>query len=195
MPVVQRTPTVRAVPSGAANCGTLFLDHFGEAFMPKPTPGFTDILNIAIAEADCTVIGCTTCGAARFRTRLHRLCNPDDDPATFASPPLMNAVQAETLLAALPSVPAEYISSGAARSAVRLVLFLVWNALGGDIALPQMRDKFRHSAAGEILHRMEQHSAAIAARRSADTPAGRLRRKADRAERHAERLRQKALRD
>jgi hypothetical protein len=102
-------------------------------------------------------------------------------------------------LADLQSVSDECVSSPAERSAVKLILFLVWAALGGDASLPRMLDKLQKSAAGQILRQMEAHSAADKARREEqarrNSPEEKVRRKAERAERHAERLRQKAMRD
>lgn len=100
---------------------------------------------------------------------------------------------------ALQVVPDECVASSAERSAVKLILFLIWSALGGDASLQHMRDRLRQSAAGRILQQMEAHSAADKARRAEharrSSPEEKVRRKAERAERHAERLRQKAMRD
>lgn len=160
-----------------------------------------ELLRSAVIENDCTDIGCTTCGAATFRMRLYRFVTADadleDNDLTF--PPRLTAAQAERLLADLQSVPDESVSSPAERSAIKLILFLVWAALGGDASLPLMRDKLQQSAAARILRQMEERSAADKARREEharrNSPEEKRRRKAERAERHTERLRQKALRD
>jgi len=169
--------------------------------LPETKAKLADILRSAVVENDCTTIGCTTCGAATFRIRLHRFMTPDAEVETMARhfPPLLTAVQAEGLLADLQAVPDEYVSSPAERSAVKLILFLAWAALGGDTSLPRMRDKLHQSAAGHLLRQMEAHSASDKARRAEharqNSPEEKVRRKAERAERHAERLRQKAMRD
>jgi len=169
--------------------------------LPQAKTKLADILRSAVVENDCTAIGCTTCGAATFRIRLHRFMTPDAEVETKARPfpPPLTAAQAEGLLADLQALPNEYVSSYAERSAVKLILFLAWAALGGDLSLPSMRDTLRQSAAGRILQQMEAHSAADKARRAEharrSSPEEKVRRKAERAERHAERLRQKAMRD
>ncbi len=169
--------------------------------MPQTKAKLADLLRSAAVENDCTAIGCTTCGAATFRLRLHRFVTPDAEVETKARPfpPRLTAAQAEGLLADLQSVSDECVSSPAERSAVKLILFLVWAALGGDASLPRMLDKLQKSAAGQILRQMEAHSAADKARREEqarrNSPEEKVRRKAERAERHAERLRQKAMRD
>lgn len=169
--------------------------------MPQTKAKLAELLKSAVVENDCTEIGCTTCGAATFRMRLHRFVAPDAEVENKANPfpPRLTAAQAEGLLVDLQVVPAECVASPAERSAVKLILFLIWSALGGDASLPHMRDRLQQSAAGRILQQMEAHSAADKARRAEharrNSPEEKVRRKSERAERHAERLRQKAMRD
>ena len=40
--------------------------------MPQTKAKLAELVKSAVVENDCTEIGCTTCGAATFRTRLHR---------------------------------------------------------------------------------------------------------------------------
>lgn len=133
--------------------------------------------------------------------RLHHFVTPhaEVEAKDRPFPPRLTAAQAEGLLADLQAVPDEYVLSPAERSAVKLILFLAWAALGGDTSLPRMRDKLHPSAAGQILRQMEAHSASDKARRAEharqNSPEEKVRRKAERAERHAERMRQKELRD
>lgn len=169
--------------------------------MPQTKAKLAELLKSAVVENDCTEIGCTTCGAATFRMRLHRFVASDAEVENKARPfpPRLTAAQAEGLLVALQVVPDECVASSAERSAVKLILFLIWSALGGDASLPHMRDGLQQCAAGRILQQMEAHSAADKARRAEharrNSPEEKVRRKAERAERHAERLRQKAIRD
>lgn len=169
--------------------------------MPQTKAKLAELVKSAVVENDCTEIGCTTCGAATFRMRLHRFVAPDAEveDKVLPFPPRLTAAQAEGLLVDLKVVPDEWVASPAERSAVKLILFLIWSALGGDASLPHMRDRLQQSAAGRILQQMEAHSAADKARRAEharrNSTEEKVRRKAERAERHAERLRQKAMRD
>lgn len=169
--------------------------------MPQTKAKLAELVKSAVVENDCTEIGCTTCGAATFRMRLHRFVAPEAEVENKARPfpPRLTAAQAEEILVDLQVVPDECVASPAERSAVKLILFLIWSALGGDASLPHMRDKLQQSAAGRILQQMEAHSAADKERRAEharrNSPEEKVRRKAERAERHAERLRQKVMRD
>ena len=155
-------------------------------------------LDQAIERRLCTMIGCTTCGAQDFRAGLNAgLARPGDDLRR------LNADRSLPLLESASKLVAPQARHSERVEAIRLVLFDCWVALGGDNALPQMKERLGRGWAGQVLNEMiAHHEVRTRVRREhevrSDPAAARQRRqqlKGERQQRHQERLEKKRQRD
>jgi len=148
----------------------------------------------AVSRRLCTMIGCTTCGAHKFRSGLVvRVAGSD----TWH----FNADGAKVLLDLMSELKPPEHASLAWERAIRLMVHDCWSDLGGDSALPLMQHRLGQSWAGHVLRKMiaheeqrrrarQEHEA-----RSIMAQEERMQRKQERRLRHESRLLQKKQRD
>jgi hypothetical protein len=143
----------------------------------------------AVSRPLCTKIGCTTCGAYKFRWGLMARISGSKQS------------RAELLLELMRELKPEEHARFAWEKAMRLMIFDRWSDLGGDGALRLMQDRLGESWAGHVLGKMiaceearrrarQEHKAC-----SVMAQEQRVQRKQERQLRHERRLLQKKERD
>jgi hypothetical protein len=110
----------------------------------------------AVARNLCTTIGCTTCGADKFRWGLMER-RTVSDPGRWA----------ELLLDLMSELKPPEQASLAWERATRLMIFDCWGDLGRNAALARMQNRLGQSWAGCVLGRMIEHEEVRDARRRA----------------------------
>ena len=110
-------------------------------------------ISAAVRRNLCTRIGCTTCGAGKFRSELMaRFGVPRSEPTTVPLPPL-GADRAERLLDLMSELkpPERTMSSRTLDSEpMQVMIYECWSALGGDRALPGSRRPIRLGVEAEL---------------------------------------------
>ena len=148
----------------------------------------------------CTKIHCTTCGALDFRRGLlSALAGQESVPV----PAVFDRDVATAIAHALVSVGPVDRADADFESAVRCILFDLWNVARSNLALDELERILDGSWSGRVLDAMKRHSEAIRSEQTAraeyQSPEGaRKRREAKRRlkqQQHQQRLARKKERD
>ena len=115
----------------------------------------------AVDKDLCTSWGCTTCGAAAFRTGLRWR----SAVGTGQAPPPLNRERAIELAAAMAMVHPVHSNHWKLESVARFVILEIWSAL--DHNEKELESIFAGSWAGTILESMQKHDTARWAAQSA----------------------------
>jgi hypothetical protein len=158
-----------------------------------------DYLEESVANNLCTTLSCTTCGAMDFRTGLLLALarSSGDRPKSR-----MDDRQARAIIVALAGLTAPR-ETGSYHEAVRLIIFDIWNTIGGRTAEGELSRALDGTWVGSILEDMKAHHRAEGKRRRAhaekNDPAfiekTREEKRRAREQKHAARLAAKSERD
>jgi hypothetical protein len=113
-----------------------------------------EFLETAKAANLCTMIGCTTCGARKFRDGLFRKAN--DVGALDGDSCRWDGRAAGEIAEALAHLSADF--TGRHVKALRLVFFDLWSDLGDPDFEKMVEAPTRETPAGNVLQAMRDHS-------------------------------------
>lgn len=154
-----------------------------------PIYWLSPVIEDAIVRNLCTRIGCSTCGATEFRNNVYRAAQTMTGISMLESPATFARTLAQGLASLMPSDELAYSFD----EPTRLLLCVV----SRHMPLDGLESMLMGTWAGNVLHRMESHSAALTReRKEAKDPvlieARRAAKRRMKQEEHAERLKLQA---